>query len=48
MLHFGSDEGAEMVAIYHSIISTVKMQGRTVMEYLGKFLLKYLMVVGIF
>lgn len=25
MLHFGSDEGAEMAATYHSIISTVKM-----------------------
>ena len=37
MLHFGSDEGAEMVATYHSIISTVKMQGRSVWEYLGFF-----------
>lgn len=26
MLHYGSDEGAEMAATYHSIISTVKMQ----------------------
>lgn len=25
MLHFGSDEGAEMVATYHSITSTMKM-----------------------
>lgn len=25
----GSDEGAEMAATYHSIISTVKMQGRS-------------------
>ena len=29
MLHFGCDEGAEMAATYHSIISTVKMQGRS-------------------
>ena len=25
MLHFGSNEGAEMAATYHSIISAVKM-----------------------
>ena len=35
-----SDDGAEMAATYHSIISTVKMQGRSAWEYLGKFLLK--------
>ena len=40
MLHFGSDEGAEMAATYHSIISTVKMQGRSAWEYLGKFFAK--------
>ena len=40
MLHFGSDEGAEMTATYHSIISTVKMQGRSAWEYLGKFFTK--------
>ena len=40
MLHFGSDEGAKMVATYHSIISTVKMQGRSAWEYLGKFFTK--------
>ena len=40
MLHFGSDEGAEMAAIYHSIISTVKLQGRSSWEYLGKFFTK--------
>ena len=28
MLHFGSDEVVEMAATYHSIISTVKMQGK--------------------
>ncbi len=37
MLHFGSDEGAKMAATYHSIISTVKLQGRSAWEYLGKF-----------
>ena len=40
MLHFGSDEGAEMAATYHSIISTVKMRGRSAWEYLGKFFTK--------
>lgn len=40
MLHFGSDEGAKMVATYHSIISTVKMQGLSAWEYLGKFFTK--------
>lgn len=42
MLHFGSDEGVEMAATYHSIISTVKMQGRSAWEYLGKFFTKSL------
>ena len=37
MLHFGSDEGARMAATYHSIISTVKIQGRSAWDYLGKF-----------
>ena len=40
MQHFGSDEGAEMAATYHSIIRTVKMQGRSAWEYLGKFFTK--------
>ena len=40
MLHFGSDEGVEMVATYHSIISMVKMQGKSAWEYLGKFFTK--------
>lgn len=48
MQHFGSDEGAEMAATYHSIIRTVKMQGRSAWEYLGKFLLKYLTVAVFF
>lgn len=36
-LHFGSDEGAEIAAVYHSIISTVKLQGRSAWDYLGYF-----------
>lgn len=40
MLHFGSDEGVEMAATYHCIISTVKMQGKSAWEYLGKFFTK--------
>lgn len=42
MLHFGSDEGVEMAATYHSIISTVKMQGRSAWEYLDMFFTKSL------
>ena len=38
----------EMEATYHSIISRVKMQERSVWEYLGRFLLKYLTVAEIF
>ena len=34
-LHFGSDEGAESAAVYHSLISTVKLQGRFAWDYLG-------------
>ena len=36
-LHLGSDEGAEIATVYHSIISTVKLQGRSAWDYLGKF-----------
>ena len=36
------DEGMEMAATYHSIISTVKMQGRSAWKYLGKFFTKSL------
>ena len=32
-----------MAVTYHSIISTVKMQGRSAWEYLGKFFTKSLM-----
>ena len=42
MFHFGCDDGAEMAATYHSIIRTVKMQGRSAWEYLGKFFTKSL------
>ena len=38
----GNAEGAEMAATYHSIISTVKMQGRSAWEYLGIFFTKSL------
>lgn len=37
MLHFGSDEGAKMAATYHSIISTVKLRGRSAWDYLDFF-----------
>ena len=36
-LHLGSDEGAEIIAVYHSIISTVKLQGSSAWDYLGNF-----------
>ncbi len=40
MLHFGSDEGVEMAATYHSVISTVKLHGMSVWNYLGSFFKK--------
>lgn len=40
MLHFGSDEGVEMAATYHSIISTVKLHGRSAWHFLGAFFTK--------
>ena len=43
VLDGGSDEGAEMATTYYnSIISTVKMQGRSAWEYLGNFFTKSL------
>ena len=36
----GTAAPAEMAATYHSIISTVKMHGRSAWEYLGKFFTK--------
>ncbi len=40
MLHFGSDEGVEMAATYHSIISTVKLHGKSAWHFLGTFFTK--------
>ena len=40
MLHFGSDEGVEMAATYHSIISTVKLHGKSAWNFLGTFFKK--------
>lgn len=40
MLHFGSDEGVEMAATYHSVISTVKLHGMSCWSYLGEFFQK--------
>ena len=38
MVHYDTpSEGAEIAAVYHSIISTVKLQGRSTWDYLGKF-----------
>ena len=34
-LHFGSDEGVEMSAVY--IISTLKLSGKSVLHFLGDF-----------
>ena len=34
-LHFGSDEGVEMSAVYHSIISTLKLCGKSVWNFFG-------------
>lgn len=36
-LHFGSDEGVEMSAVYHSIISTLKLSGKSVWHFFGDF-----------
>ena len=40
MLHFGSDEGVEMAAAYHSIISIVKLHGKSAWHFLGTFFTK--------
>ena len=39
-LHYGSDEGVEMAAAYHSVISTVKLHGMSCWRYLGEFFKK--------
>ena len=36
-LHFGSDEGAEMSAVYHSIISTLKLCGKPIWKFFGDY-----------
>ena len=36
-LHFGSDEGAKMSAVYHSIVSTERQKNRSAWEIFGKF-----------
>ena len=36
-LHFGSDEGVEMSAVYHSIISTLKLCGKSVWSFFGEY-----------
>ena len=39
-LHYGSDTGAEMAATYHSIISTVKLHGCSIWNFIGTFFKK--------
>ena len=39
-LHYGSDEGVEMVVAYHSVISTVKLYGMSSWRYLDEFFKK--------
>ena len=36
-LHFGSDEGVEMSAVYHSVISTLKLCGKSVWNFSGEY-----------
>ena len=38
--HYGSDIGAEMAATYHSVISTVKLHGSSVWNFIGTFFKK--------
>ena len=37
MLHFGRDEGVEMVVAYHGVISTVRLQGTCAWDFRGEF-----------
>lgn len=39
-LHYGSDAGVEMAAAYHSVISTVKLHGSSVRNFIGTFFTK--------
>ena len=36
-LYFGSDEGVEMSAVYHSVISTLKLCGKSVWNFFGDY-----------
>ena len=36
-LHFGSDEGVEMFAVYHGIICTLKLCGKSVWNFFGEY-----------
>lgn len=36
-LRYGSDVGVEMAATYHSVTGTVKLQGDSVMNFIGRF-----------
>ena len=36
-LHFGSDEGVEMSAVYHSVISTLKLCSKSVWNFFGEY-----------
>ena len=38
--HYGSNGGAEMAATYHSVISTVKLHGSSVWNFIGTFFKK--------
>lgn len=38
--HYGSDAGVEMAATYHSVISTIKLHGSSVWDFLGTFFQK--------
>ena len=38
--HYGSDIGAEMAVTYHSVISTVKLHGSSVWNFIGTFFKK--------
>lgn len=35
--HYGSDAGAEMAAVYLSVVSTVKLAGQSVWRFIGDF-----------
>ena len=38
--HYGSDAGAKMAAVYHSVISTVKLHGSSAWDFIGTFFKK--------